>query len=150
MCIYQAKPYFLSKTVCPATSERATIQNGFAATGPCLLTTDFPTMIKTLFSILALVLSYAALAQNPEADSLKRLVQNGKEDHEHVMNLEALSYAYLSSHPDTALQYALKGQALAKRINDAPGESSCVIALGNGYFHLGDYTKSLEMYLRAL
>jgi len=67
-----------------------------------------------------------------------------------VIILEGLSYAYLSAYPDTALQFAMEGLELAKKIDDRRGEALCINALGSVYFNVGDYPKALEMYLRYL
>jgi signal transduction histidine kinase len=107
-------------------------------------------MKKIKLQLVFLLLSGYLFAQNTEIDSLKRLLDTAKENYWHVMNLEALSYAYLSSHPDTSLQYAQEGLALARKINSRSGEASCIIAIGSVYFHFGDYPRALETYLQAL
>ncbi|MBD0286876.1 MAG: tetratricopeptide repeat protein [Flavisolibacter sp.] len=107
-------------------------------------------MKKSILSFIVLLFSVCSVAQNSETDSLKRKLATAKEDHDQVMVLEGLSYAYRSAYPDTALLYALTGLALARKLKDAPGEAACVIAMGNVYFHVGDYAKALEMYLQGL
>src|SRR4029077_2422700 len=102
-----------------------------------------------LFTVSFLLLA-AAYGQNTETDSLKKLLRTTKEDSRRVAILESLSYAYLSSNPDTALQYATEGLELARRINDRQGESICINALGNVYFHVGDNSRALEMYHQYL
>ena len=89
-------------------------------------------------------------AQNVETDSLKRKLAVEKQDEKRVSILESLSYAYLSSYPDTALQYAEQGLQLAKNINFLKREAICTNAIGNVYFHKGDNAKALEMYLKFL
>ncbi|ULQ52932.1 tetratricopeptide repeat protein [Flavihumibacter fluvii] len=81
---------------------------------------------------------------------MKKLLPNAKEDIGKVGILEGLSYAYLAASPDTALQYAMDGLALARKIGDKNGEAICINALGNVNFHVGDYAKALEQYLQAL
>src|SRR5437868_12692104 len=105
---------------------------------------------KSIVLLLGIHTFLSARGQNTEADSLKKLLPNSKEDHAHVMILEGLSYAYLSAYPDTASQYASKGLELSRKIKDSKGELACINALGNVYFGVGDYAKALEMYLRAL
>jgi two-component system NtrC family sensor kinase len=103
-----------------------------------------------------LILSFIILfsidlyAQNSEIDSLKKALAIEKDDKSRVSTLESLSYAYLSSHPDTALKYALQGLQLAQRIKYAKGEMICTNALGNVYFNIGEYPKALEKYLQYL
>ena len=89
-------------------------------------------------------------AQNVETDSLKKALSGTNDEFKRVKILESLSYAYLASYPDTALQYALQGLDLAREINSAKGEAICTNALGNVYFHTGDNVKALEMYLKYL
>ncbi|MBZ5857221.1 tetratricopeptide repeat-containing sensor histidine kinase [Flavihumibacter profundi] len=107
--------------------------------------------MKMLKLLLVAMAAFCSLqAQNTEADSLKKLLPNAKEDHAQVRVLEGLSYAYLSTSPDTALHYALKGLELARKIGDTNGEAICINALGSVNFHVGDYAKALELYLQAL
>ncbi|MDB5063187.1 MAG: ATP-binding region ATPase domain protein [Mucilaginibacter sp.] len=89
-------------------------------------------------------------AQNREIDSLKKALIVEKNDKSRVFTLESLSFAYLSSHPDTALKYALQGLQLAQQIKYAKGEMACTNALGNVYFNIGEYPKALEKYLQYL
>ncbi|MBD0333297.1 MAG: tetratricopeptide repeat protein [Chitinophagaceae bacterium] len=99
---------------------------------------------------MALFFSVFAHGQNTETDSLKKLLASTAEGPRRVLVLESLSYAYLSSYPDTALQYAIQGLQLARKIKDYRGEAYCTNALGNVYFGVGDYANALEMYLRSL
>ena len=105
---------------------------------------------QTLFFIAALYWCVAASAQNVETDSLKKLLTVTDDDSKRVTVLENLSYAYLSSYPDTALRYALQGLQLAKDIKSIKGQAICINAIGNVYFQTGDNAKALEMYLLYL
>ncbi|MEP6584239.1 MAG: tetratricopeptide repeat protein [Ginsengibacter sp.] len=89
-------------------------------------------------------------AQNVETDSLKKVLDTITESPQRVLVLEGLSFAYRSAYPDTALQYALEGLELARKINDPIGEAYCTNALGNVYFAVSDYSNALEMYLQSL
>src|SRR5215212_2710984 len=100
--------------------------------------------------IVTLCLFFSVSAQNTETDSLKKALLVTKDDNKRVGILEGLSYAYLSSSPDTALQYALEGLQLAQKTNNRKGETICTNALGNVYFQVGDYAQALKMYLRYL
>ena len=106
--------------------------------------------MRMLLLVTTLCFFIASPAQNTETDSLKKLLTNAKEDSKKVIILEGLSYAYLSAYPDTALQFAMEGLELAKKIDDRRGEALCINALGSVYFNVGDYPKALEMYLRYL
>jgi two-component system NtrC family sensor kinase len=107
-------------------------------------------LIRIFASMVFLCHCNSVSAQNTETDSLKKLLVTAREDLNHVNILESLSYAYLSSYPDTALQYALKGLQLAKKIGSLNGEAICLNAIGNVYFQTGDNVRALEMYLRYL
>ncbi len=104
--------------------------------------------IKLIIALL--LLGSIAKAQNIETDSLKKLLHVTDKASARVRILEGLSYAYLASYPDTALQYALDGLQLAKNTGDRKGESICINALGNVYFHIGDNARALEYYLEYL
>ncbi|MCW3119184.1 MAG: multi-sensor signal transduction histidine kinase, partial [Chitinophagaceae bacterium] len=91
-----------------------------------------------------------AVGQNTETDSLKKLLNKPIEGTQRVQVLEGLSYAYLSAFPDSALQYAQEGLELAEKINYPKGQALCTNALGNVYFHVGDYPRSLELYFKSL
>jgi signal transduction histidine kinase len=105
-----------------------------------------------IFLSLCLILFGAVniYAQNSETDSLKKSLAAATNDKDRVSAMEGLSFAYLSSHPDTALQYALQGLQLARKIDYAKGEMFCTNALGNVYFNVGEYPKALQMYLQYL
>ena len=100
--------------------------------------------------ILSLFVYSFGKAQHVETDSLKRLLQTTTEPSKRVTVLEGLSYAYVSSYPDTALQYALEGLKLSRENNDPTGEALCINALGNVYFAVGDNAKALEYYFQYL
>lgn len=104
-------------------------------------------MLQLFLSLCAYVL---APAQNVESDSLKKLLQITTDHSKRVTVLEGLSYAYVSSSPDTAMQYALQGLRLAREIKDREGEALCINALGNVYFAVGDNAKALENYFQYL
>lgn len=120
-------------------------------TCPLVVTLNLSLAMKRIvFSFVFFLTCLFGLAQAETIDSLKKKLAVAKEDYNGVMSFESLSYAFLSSQPDSALYYAQQGLALAQRIGSVSGEASCLIALGNVYFHFGDYTQSLEMYLQAV
>jgi len=107
--------------------------------------------MKIFFSLCVILCCAAKIyARNSETDSLKKSLAAATDDKKRVLTLEALSYAYLSSHPDTALKYALNGLQLARETGYAFGEMVCTNALGNVYFNAGEYPKALEAYLQYL
>ncbi len=107
-------------------------------------------MKKRMILLLLLYAVYPVHGQNTETDSLKKALATTAEGPRKVLILEGLSYAYVSAFPDTALQYAMEGLQLARKIDDPKGEAYCTNALGNVYFSVGDYPNALEMYLQSL
>src|SRR4051812_4304689 len=103
-----------------------------------------------LLTLALLLVFIFARGQNTETDSLLRLLRTLPEGERRVQVLEGLSYAYLSADPDSSLRFAQEGLVLARKINYPKGESLCTNALGNVYFHVGDYPKSLEAYFSTL
>jgi two-component system, NtrC family, sensor kinase len=117
----------------------------------CKLYKNIDGILKSVLLGTLLQLSTAyVFAQNTESDSLKHQLRIATDPRKKVWVLEGLSYAYVSAYPDTALQYASEGLQLAQKIHDVDGESICLNALGNVYFSVGDYPKSLALYLKSL
>jgi two-component system, NtrC family, sensor kinase len=106
--------------------------------------------MRIFVTLIILGIYMPSLAQNIEADSLKKELAIVSDAKKKVVILEGLSFAYVSTSPDTALQYATEGLELARKSNYVRGEALCVNALGNVFFKVGDYTKALEMYNRNL
>lgn len=104
-----------------------------------------------LFLFFAAAFSFFNLqAQNMDADSLQRQLKIVKEDTLRVYLLESISYSYLSTSPDTAMEYALAGLNLAEKIGFAKGVAICTNAIGNVYFGIGDNAKALQYFLSYL
>jgi len=100
--------------------------------------------------VIAICFACSLQAQNKDIDSLKNLMSTTTDPSKRVQVLEGLSYAYSSSYPDSSLQYAEEGLRLALLNKDKKGEGLCVNAIGNVYFHVGDYSRALEMFLKYL
>jgi len=72
-------------------------------------------MSAILKVIFLLVIPGFCAAQSTAIDSLTSVLTREKQDTNRVLLLAALSNAYLSSRPDTALVLAQQGLALSKR-----------------------------------
>jgi signal transduction histidine kinase len=107
-------------------------------------------LMRISFVIFFMCCFVPAFSQNVETDSLRRLLATTTDESQRVQILEGLSFAYLSTSPDIAMKFANEGLALAVQINDIRLQSICVLALGNVYFSVGDYAKSLEMNFQAI
>jgi len=107
-------------------------------------------LMRITFVVFFMCCFVPIFSQNVETDSLKRLLATTTDESLRVQILEGLSYAYLSTSPDISMKFANEGLALAVQINDIRLQSICVLALGNVYFSVGDYAKSLEMNFQAI
>jgi len=106
--------------------------------------------MRLLLPAIILLFTCTVFAQNTETGSLKRLLDTAGQNSNRVRILEGLSFAYLSSYPDSALLFANEGLELARTINDTKGLSLCTTALGNVYFQVGDNVRALELYLEGM
>lgn len=106
--------------------------------------------MRVFVSFILFIFYFPASAQNVETDSLKKELTATTDPNKRVVILEGLSFAYVSTSPEIALQYANEGLELAQKNNYLAGEALCLNALGNVFFSVGDYAKALEMYNRNL
>jgi len=106
--------------------------------------------MRICFSIVLICFFSKTFSQNVEADSLKKVLATTTDQSQRVRILEGLSYAYLSTSPDISMKFANEGLELAQKMKDIKLQSICVLALGNVYFNVGDYAKSLEMNFQAI
>ena len=100
--------------------------------------------------VLLCLWAQAAVAQNPIADSLLKQLRGETVDTNRVQLLRQLSYAYRTSEPDLALQYARNGRQLASLIDYPLGEAACLNSVGAAYMSVGNLPKALESFLAAL
>jgi two-component system, NarL family, sensor histidine kinase UhpB len=84
-------------------------------------------------------------------DSLKRVLNQQKNDTNKVKLLYTLSFAYdAGSYADTALIYSQQALELAEKLNDEPGMFWSEITHGEALAILGNYPLALEYNLKAL
>jgi tetratricopeptide (TPR) repeat protein len=88
--------------------------------------------------------------QKRETDSLSALLNEEKTDEGKVELLNALSYAYQDSKPDSALLLAQRAWYLSRKNKDAKGESDALSQMTIAYKSLGNFTKSLEYSIAKL
>ena len=89
-------------------------------------------------------------AQTNARDSLKQLLQKEKTDTGRVLLLNALSYEYFESKPDTAISLALEALSLAQQIGFEKGKAESLNRVAIAYNVLGNYPKAMELLLQAL
>ena len=107
-------------------------------------------MRRVLTIFLLLLLSPFCKAQTNTIDSLKKLLQNEKQDTSRVMQLYRLSTNYMYSKPDTALLLAQQSLSLSNKIGFAKGEAQSMNMIGNVFLNTGNYLKALQLHLKAL
>ncbi len=103
--------------------------------------------------ILLLLLSFCIISiqgQNRARDSLKQLLQKEKTDTGRVLLLNALSYEYFESKPDTAMSLALEALSLAQQIGSEKGKAESLNRVAIAYDVFGNYLKAMEFLLQAL
>lgn len=115
------------------------------------VTSPYSAAMKKLNLTFILLVSVLFLsAQKRQTDSLSVLLSEEKTDHGKVELLNALSYAYQDSRPDSALLLAQKAWFLSRKNNDTKGESDALSQMAIAYKSLGNFTKSLEYSIAKL
>ncbi len=78
-------------------------------------------MKKVLFLLLCSILASSAFTQQANADSLKSKLMQSANDSNKVNVYEQLSWHYMWSYPDSALNFSLHGLQLAQKLNFKKG-----------------------------
>ncbi len=107
-------------------------------------------MRKIILALLLLILMQPGKAQSNIIDSLSRLLRNEKEDSVRCILLTQLGYAYIYSKPDTSLQLARQGLAIARSRKFSKEEAWCLNLMGSAFRLTGNNPKALSFYLQAL
>ncbi len=103
----------------------------------------------TLFLFICLFTKHTD-AQINTKDSLKILLQKGKQDTNRVIQLVDLGQANRAVKPDTSLRLAEEALTLSKRIGYSKGEASAYHLMGNAYRIIGNRPKAMEAILLGL
>jgi signal transduction histidine kinase len=107
-------------------------------------------MRRITFIIILLITTILVQSQSRRIDSLRQLLQTGKEDTSRVVVLRNLARAYLNLKPDSTLLFASEGLSLARKINFKRGEATCLIGIAQVFSLSGNYPRSLALFLQAL
>lgn len=107
-------------------------------------------MKKIILALLLCFCTFITKAQITVVDSLKKLLQNEKQDTSRVLLFEELSFAYLTSKPDAALLLAEEGLALSEKTGFKKGEAISLNRIGTVLNSTGNYPHALENFLLAL
>lgn len=84
-----------------------------------------------------------------KADTLETKLRASGDDTSKVHLLNDITWQYLKSNTDKALNYGQQALELARKLKFPKGEARSNLNLGNIYYVLGDYKKSLDHYLAA-
>lgn len=91
-----------------------------------------------------------ANAQRSQADSIKKIILNAKDDTNKVNLLIELSKDYLNKDTKEALKYAEKAKNLAEKIKFINGKGWALKKIGQAYNIQGDYVNALQAWKEAL
>lgn len=104
-------------------------------------------------AIYFLLLSMACLpgqSQNTQADSLKNVLKNQKEDSNKVFTLLAISKAAINSLPEEAINYAAVARDLSAKIKFEKGRALALKGIGMVYYNQGKYLETLDFWNQSL
>ena len=108
-------------------------------------------MYKFLLCCCLIFTTWTVAAQNiKKLDSLLRSADQEKIDSNRLKTYNRIGDYYLDNNPGKAIDYFLKVQELAKRLNLKKRLANSYYDLGYCYLNKADYDKSLENYLVAL
>ncbi len=99
--------------------------------------------------IACIIFSFAAVAQDGEADSLKTLIEKGSDDTIKVNHLIALSKIYVRNSPENALNFTTLALRLSKRLNYKRGEALALKFAGIANFTKSNYLESINNWEQA-
>ncbi len=107
--------------------------------------------MKQFFTILfffsALVQAYP---QNSDLESLKRNVQNTKNDTLRILLLDSLAIFYTEINPDSSFYYADQERLLCQRLNFGINEALALRGMGYALVNMGNYPRALQVLLSGL
>lgn len=107
-------------------------------------------MKKTRLLLLFHFFTAFAVAQTNVTDSLKRVLENEKNDTTRVFMLEELSRIYSTSKTDTSLLLAQQALSLARKHGFEKGEAASLNRIGTVLSSIGNHPLALENLLEAL
>jgi len=105
---------------------------------------------KDLLFLFIFFLSTQCFAQNPQIDSIKKVLSVAREDSFKVNSLLALSREFFSISPSEAINYAMQARDLAEEIKFKKGIAYAYKNIGIGYYMQAKYLESLANYDKAL
>src|SRR5258706_14086689 len=103
-----------------------------------------------LLSLLSLFSFTKTICQNKTIDKLKQQLAVAKDDTSKVNLLIKLGWFYPWSKPDTAILYGLQARQLSRQLDFADGEIYAASFLSEAFCTKGNFSKALEIDLKAL
>lgn len=105
-------------------------------------------MRKTVFAFIILCL--AAFSGKAQTDSLLLQLQSAGEDTGRVSLLLKLSAANTYNNPEKGLEYSLAALSLSQKLHFTDGETRSLFNVGEALAVSGNFTRALEIKLKAL
>ena len=105
---------------------------------------------RKFFYILFLFVTTGAIAQQTQIDSLLRQISTSKNDTTALTLYSNLTEAYVETNPDSALFYAQKTLAIARKLDLKLEEVFALAEIGYAYNNLGNYPRSLQTFLSSI
>jgi len=103
-----------------------------------------------LLAIISFLTTLPSIAQNPQIDSLKKVIADSKEDSFKVNALLSLSKEFFSISPEQSVNYGFEARDLAEKILFKPGIAYAYKNVGIAFYILGKYLASIDNYEQSL
>ena len=107
-------------------------------------------MRKLLSFLVCIIFATVVFAQDREADSLKTVIENSKDDTSKVNSLIALSKIYVRTSPENALNFTNLAIRLSKRLDYKRGEALALKFAGIANFTKSNYLESINNWQQAM
>ena len=107
-------------------------------------------MRKLLSFLVCIIFATVVFAQDREADSLKTVIENSKDDTSKVNSLIALSKIYVRTSPENALNFTNLAIRLSKRLEYKRGEALALKFAGIANFTKSNYLESINNWQHAM
>jgi len=114
------------------------------------LTRELMNRFRLLTAVLFIGIFTSVFSQNPQADSLKTVIQTLPDNKDKVNALINLSGNLVRTDANLALKYANNARILAEKIDFKSGEGYALKAIGMAYYFQSDYVEALISWQQAL
>lgn len=111
---------------------------------------NVPCNTRLTWRLLFIFTLASGAARASVSDSLKSIVDVGKEDTVQVNNLIALSKSLFDSSTDDAFKYGKRAEELARKLNYPRGVAYALKNIGIGFYNQAKYVEALQNWQRSL